>query len=153
MNDYRKIICCDFDGTMVTHAYPNIGKDIGSSIWLRKLNKLGIRIILWTMRSDNVENKQFYLSEAVNWCTANNIELFGINRNPEQTWTTSPKAYAHKYIDDAAYGIPLIYPWKERPYVDWGIVGPDLMEWASLDHDSHMLKELEDIKHAKQIND
>jgi hypothetical protein len=51
----------------------------------------------------------------------------GVNRNPEQTgWTSSPKAYAKVYIDDAALGAPLLpggYNEStediERPYIDW----------------------------------
>ena len=41
--------------------------------------------------------------------------------NPTQhTWTKSPKAYGHLYIDDAALGIPLVRGLNgEKPYVDW----------------------------------
>ena len=49
----------------------------------------------------------------------NDIELYGINENPNQSWSDSPKAYANYYLDDAAIGCPLIYPEEGRPYVDW----------------------------------
>ena len=71
------------------------------------------------MRSDT--SKGDFLKNAVSWFEENEIPLYGIQTNPSQTtWTTSPKAYAEMYIDDAALGCPLIYPGNgERPYVDW----------------------------------
>jgi hypothetical protein len=53
------------------------------------------------------------------------IPLMGVNENPSQkSWTSSPKAYAQLYIDDAALGTPLVYPESssERPYVDWAAI-------------------------------
>ena len=44
-------IAVDFDGTCVTHEYPNIGKDIGAVPVLKKLTDSGHKIILNTMRS------------------------------------------------------------------------------------------------------
>lgn len=112
------IIAIDFDGTCVTHAYPDIGDDIGAVPVIKHLVNIGHHIILFTMRS-GIE-----LTEAVKWFEDNNIPLFGINTNPEQHhWTASPKAYAHLYIDDAALGVPLIYPYGGRAYVDWKEVG------------------------------
>ena len=126
------IIGIDFDGTVVTHDFPKIGKDIGAVPVLRKLVDNGHKLILFTMRSDIDEDtsddynihKQGgkYLSEAVQWFMDNNIPLFGINENPEQrTWTTSPKPYCHIYIDDVALGCPLKYDvnLSNRPFVDW----------------------------------
>ena len=61
-----------------------------------------------------------YLDDAVNWFKENDIPLFGINTNPTQKeWTSSPKAYGHLYIDDAALGIPLIKTSFEKHYVNW----------------------------------
>ena len=112
------IIGIDFDGTCVTHDYPNIGRDIGAAPVLKKLADAGHRLILWTMRSGK------YLEEAIYWFESHDIPLFGVNKNPEQhTWTDSPKAYCNLYIDDAALGIPLRISSKEpRPYVDWNEV-------------------------------
>jgi hypothetical protein len=114
------IIAIDFDGTCVTHEFPNIGKDINAANVLKKLVNAGHKLILFTMRSDSNENK--YLTEAVNWFKENDIKLYGIQKNPQQlSWTTSPKAYAQLYIDDAALGCPLIYndKFSKRPFVDW----------------------------------
>ncbi len=62
-----------------------------------------------------------YLTDAINWFKSNDIPLYGIQKNPTQTWTTSPKAYGQLYIDDAALGCPLIYDalLSSRPYVNW----------------------------------
>ena len=40
-----------------------------------------------------------------------------------ELWTTSPKAFAHVYIDDAAYGCPLLHPpGFHRPCVNWAAI-------------------------------
>ena len=106
-------IAIDFDGTVVTHEYPKIGKDIGAIHVLKKLVENGHKLILFTMRSNNE------LIDSINWFEGNDIQLYGINTNPNQkSWTSSPKAYAQLYIDDAALGVPLCYD-DERPYVNW----------------------------------
>ncbi len=137
------IIAIDFDGTCVTHEFPLVGKDIGAVPVLKRIIANGHSLILWTMRSDIAEvfsedpdiHKVAgnYLTDAQNWFIQNDIPLWGINANPEQwKWTTSPKVYAHKYIDDAAHGCPLITPadyvfrhlppLSNRPFVDWGLL-------------------------------
>lgn len=109
------IYAIDFDGTIVTHEFPEIGSPVpGALECIRELIGQGHKIILWTMRSKET------LDDAVAYLAKEDIEIWGINENPEQTWSTSPKAYAHCYIDDAAMGCPLIYPSdKSRPFVDW----------------------------------
>lgn len=121
----------DFDGTCVTHEFPKVGRDIGAVPVLKELVQNGHQLILFTMRSDKQEvltdhyeihsKAESYLTEAVNWFKDNGIELFGIQTNPTQhSWTSSPKAYCHLYIDDAALGCPLVdAPFPERPYVNW----------------------------------
>lgn len=122
------VVCVDFDGTCVTHDYPNVGHDIGAAPILRRLVAEGHQLILWTMRCDSgVESGKFKsgLTDAVNWFKENNIPLYGIQRNPTQdNWTKSPKAYAQLYIDDAALGAPLKYDnsISDRPFIDWVIV-------------------------------
>ena len=109
-------IAVDFDGTCVTHDYPRIGKDIHAIPVLKRLVANGHKLILNTMRSGKE------LDEAVNWFKEHNIELFGVNENPTQkSWTASPKVYAHIYIDDAAFGCPLLTvpELSDRPFVNW----------------------------------
>ena len=109
-------IAVDFDGTCVTHDYPKVGKDIGAAPVLYALYRNGHNIILNTMR----DGKE--LEDAEFWFAENGINLFGSNHNPTQDrWTTSPKVYAHLYIDDAAMGCFLCYnpEISDRPYVNW----------------------------------
>jgi hypothetical protein len=130
------VIALDFDGTCVTHEFPKVGKDIGAVSVIKKLINAGHNIILYTMRSNrSIKNKTgdpsvidatgLFLDDAINWLTDNGIKLYGINENPTQKhWTTSPKAYAQLYIDDAALGIPLMFDStiSSRPFVDWNQV-------------------------------
>ncbi len=130
-------ICIDFDGTCVTHEYPEIGRSIGAESVLQELVANGHQLILFTMRSDRMVKSMFgdyeelFLTDAINWFKKNNIPLFAIQKNPDQSrWTDSPKAYAQLYIDDAALGCPLIYPEgnTERPYADWNKIRALLAE-------------------------
>jgi hypothetical protein len=114
------IIAVDFDGTCVTHAFPEIGQEIGAAPILKKLAACGHKIILWTMRSYGQKNPTV-LADAVTWFQDRDIPLWGVNMNPDQmAWSASPKAHANLYIDDLALGVPLYKPGKgARPYVDW----------------------------------
>ena len=123
-------IAVDFDGTIVDHRFPEIGKPCpGAFDWLRQLHAAGAKLILSTMRSDRPERP--YLAEAVQFCRERGVCFYGINRDPDQDgWTTSPKAYAECYIGDDALGCPL---WDNprlggRPVVDWNRVGPLAMQ-------------------------
>lgn len=135
------IIGIDFDGTCVSHAYPEIGKDIGAVPYLKRMVEKGYRLVLITMRSHpapqqsdpNLRKQGLIpisagrdtLREAVEWFERNEIPLWGINENPTQKyWTRSPKIYANIYIDDTCVCIPLKQdnP-EERPYVDWEKLG------------------------------
>lgn len=120
------IICVDFDGTVVDHRYPELGQPVPEAImWLRRLQACGAKIILYTLRSeDGVAGNT--LTEAVRYLQEQGIELYAVNNNPSQeSWTSSPKVYADLYIDDAAFGCPLIRPpGFARACVDWKKVGP-----------------------------
>jgi len=119
-------ICVDFDGTVVDHRYPYLGDPVPLAVdWLRRWAELGAKLILFTMRSNDQRTGEL-LQDAVDYYHKNNIPLYGINKNPDQdSWTNSPKAYAHLYIDDAAYGCPLIHPPTfNKPCVNWKEVGP-----------------------------
>lgn len=107
----------DFDGTVVTHEYPRVGRDIGAVPVLKRLVDSGNKLILFTMR----DSRNGTLQDAINWFKKNGIELYGVNTNPTQAdWTDSPKAHCNFYIDDAALGIPKNFDWKTgRNYVDW----------------------------------
>lgn len=124
------IIAVDFDGTICDHVFPDIGREVpGAFAWLKRFQEAGARLILWTMRSDGQRHGDT-LTQAVNFCEANGITFWGINSNPEQSsWTSSPKQYAHVYIDDAAFGCPLVVNPRAsgRDYVNWDEVGPGVL--------------------------
>lgn len=106
----------DFDGTVVTHEFPKIGKDIPHCIeTLKKITDEGGKIILITMRSGRK------LQEAVAYLSYHEIPLYGVNHNPRQDhYSKSPKIYANIYIDDAALGCPLTFSeLSDKAYVDW----------------------------------
>ena len=113
----NKVVCIDFDGTCVMHEYPKIGEDVPNAVnVLKKLNENQVKLILWTIRSGE------FLQDAVNWFIERDIEIWAVNKNPQQRfWSKSPKAYAPVYIDDAALGCPLKLPHDDisRPFADW----------------------------------
>lgn len=127
----RKIemtILVDFDGTVVTHEFPEIGKDIGAVPVLKELVANGHQLIIFTMRS-----KQGLL-DAVQWYKDNEIPLYGVNENPTQkVWTDSPKAHGNLIIDDIALGVPLLAGGlSRRPWVDWKRVREYLVDIGAI---------------------
>jgi hypothetical protein len=131
------IIAVDFDGTCVVNSFPKISDnpmdDVPyAAIVLRKLVSEGHKIILFTCRCDPptfvpantsgcglpIEQGQ-YLTDAINWFTKNKIQLWGINYNPTQTYKfASCKPFADLYIDDKAFGAPLINV-NGKPAINW----------------------------------
>ena len=108
-------IAVDFYGTCTKHDYPRVGEDtpFAESV-IKRLVKEGHRIILYTMRSGKE------LEDAEQWFIDKGIPLYGVNVEPNQhTWTASPKCDFDLTIDDKALGTPLIFPIKERAYVNW----------------------------------
>jgi hypothetical protein len=103
MIDFSGIkIAVDFDGTIVDHEYPEIGKEkLFAFLTLRELNKKGARLILWTFRAGKE------LDEAVEFCRKNGIEFYAVNKNyPEEIMneTVSRKIDADIFIDDKNLG-------------------------------------------------
>ncbi len=120
------IICVDFDGTIVDHRYPELGQPVPEAVvWLKRLQACGARLILYTMRSEEGVAGNTLLP-AVRYLQEQGVELYGVNHNPTQeSWTSSPKVYADLYIDDSAFGCPLVRPpGFARPCVDWKKIGP-----------------------------
>ena len=88
------IIAVDFDGTCVTHEYPEIGESIGAEKVLKALVENGHQLVLCTMRGHKTHEGRDLLQEAVDWFEENGIELYGVNETPFQhTWTDSPKPF------------------------------------------------------------
>ena len=116
-------IAVDFDGTVVSHEFPNVGHDIGAVPVLKELVEKGHKLILCTMRGTKGDRN--VLEEAINWFKSNGITLYGINNNPSQfRWTNSRKIFADLYIDDQALGAPIKYDpsISAKPFIDWGKV-------------------------------
>jgi hydroxymethylpyrimidine pyrophosphatase-like HAD family hydrolase len=103
MIDFANIkIAIDFDGTIVEHQYPEIGKEkLFAFQTLKELEKRGARLILWTFRTGKE------LEDAVEYCRKNGIEFYAVNKNyPEevQDESVSRKIDADIYIDDKNVG-------------------------------------------------
>ncbi len=92
------IIAVDFDGTIVKHRYPAIGKEIPFAIETLKLfQKKGHKLILWTYRAGKD------LEKAVEFCKKRGLTFYAVNNNFDGEVfdnTTSRKIYADVYIDD-----------------------------------------------------
>jgi hypothetical protein len=103
MIDFTNLkIAVDFDGTIVEHEFPKIGKEkLFAFQTLKELEKMGIKLILWTFRNGKE------LEEAVEYCRKNGIEFYAVNKNyPEEIFdeTVSRKIDADIYIDDRNIG-------------------------------------------------
>jgi hydroxymethylpyrimidine pyrophosphatase-like HAD family hydrolase len=103
MDEYMNLkIAVDFDGTIVEHDYPKIGKEkLFAFRTLKELEKQGARLILWTFRAGKE------LEEAVEYCKNNGIEFYAVNKNyPEEIMdeTISRKIDADIFIDDKNLG-------------------------------------------------
>ena len=70
------IIAIDFDGTLVEHRYPAIGKEMFFAFdTLKALKNDGHQLILWTYRHGKT------LDEAVEFCKKSGVEFYAVNCN------------------------------------------------------------------------
>ena len=103
-------IAIDFDGTIVEHKYPEIGKEILFAFeTIKALQKQKHQLILWTYRSGKE------LDDAVDYCRQNGVEFYAVNASyPEEEFDedfASRKIDADIFIDDRNIGGML--PWGE----------------------------------------
>ncbi len=95
-------IAVDFDGTIVEHEYPEIGKELLFAFQtLKEIQKQGHHLILWTYRAGKE------LDDAVEYCKKNGLVFYAVNKNyPEEVFTDSisRKIDADIYIDDKNIG-------------------------------------------------
>lgn len=97
-------IAVDFDGTIVTHEYPKIGREIPFAIeTLKMLIRDQHRLILWSVREGEL------LQEAVDWCRERGVEFWAVNKDyPEESYENnnhfSRKLKADYFIDDRNIG-------------------------------------------------
>ena len=97
------IIAIDFDGTIVEHKYPAIGKARPFAFeTLLLLQKKGHQLILWSYRSGKK------LEEAIAFCANKGIEFYAVNKSyPEEEFIdnmVSRKIHADLFIDDRNLG-------------------------------------------------
>ena len=99
------IIAVDFDGTIVEHRYPQIGREIPFAIaTLKQLQAERHLLILWSVREGKL------LEEAVEYCRMRGVEFYAVNANhpdeqvkPDMTCPCR-KVKADLYIDDLNVG-------------------------------------------------
>lgn len=110
-------IAVDFDGTIVEHTYPLIGKErLFAFKTLKELQKNGALLILWTFRTGKE------LDDAVEYCKKNGIEFYAVNSSyPGETFDNSQvsrKIDVDVFIDDKNVG----------GFPGWGEIWHMLME-------------------------
>lgn len=67
-------IAIDFDGTIVEHRYPSIGRELPfATATLKKLIEDGHKLILWSVREGDL------LQEAVDWCRERGVRFHAVN--------------------------------------------------------------------------
>ncbi len=100
------IIAVDFDGTIVEHKYPKIGKEIPFAVeTLKRIQNDHNTLILWSVREGQL------LKDAVDWCRERGLEFYAVNSNHpeeyyegEETPTSPRKLKADLFIDDRNLG-------------------------------------------------
>lgn len=98
------IIAVDFDGTLCTDRYPEIGMANEELIeYLKQRRAEGDRLILWTCRNEE------QTKEAVEWCRQWGLYFDAVNDNlpeiVEEFGCNRRKIFANEYIDDHAYPV------------------------------------------------
>ena len=123
------LIAVDFDGTIVKHEYPKIGKEIPFAIeTLKRLQREHYHLlVLWTVR----DGKE--LDEAVEFCRERGLEFYAVNRtHPEEEYEEgmSRKVNADLFIDDRSLGgLP-----------DWGVIYQMITSGKHLEPPSHEIR-------------
>jgi hypothetical protein len=105
-------IAVDFDGTIVEHKYPYIGKEIPFAIeTLKRLAEERHKLVLWTVREGRL------LDEAVAFCRERGLEFYAVNQDDQDTVPVKSNHHSRKlkvdvFIDDRNVGgLP-----------DWGMI-------------------------------
>lgn len=137
------IIAVDFDGTIVEHRYPEIGREIPfATTTLKMLTEQRHLLILWTVRHGKL------LQEAVDWCKERGVEFYAVNKNYPEEQVDNEGGYckinAELFIDDRNLGgIP-----------DWGKIYQMITEeksWDDIYNNSDANKEFPKKKRRKWL--
>ena len=115
-------IAVDFDGTIVEHRYPELGREIPFAVeTLKKLQEEHHLLILWSVREGRL------LDEAIEWCKARGLEFYATNKDFPEEDESKNKHYSRKlkadmFIDDRNVGgLP-----------DWGTIYKIIREKKTL---------------------
>ena len=97
----NKVIAVDFDGTIVTDKFPEIGEPNQDLVkWLKDYRLNGGKLILWTSRNGDA------LPKAVDFCKSLGLEFDAVNENlkeVQEKWNgDTRKVLADYYLDDKA---------------------------------------------------
>lgn len=119
MDIRQTTLAIDFDGTIVEHDYPNIGKlRKGAIEYINKLHEDGFYIIIWTVRDgQDQENAENFLKEnsihydKINENSDSFIEHLGKDPRFGVEYEEPRKICANIYIDDRNLGG--IDEWKD----------------------------------------
>lgn len=107
-------IAVDFDGTIVEHKYPEIGKERPfATATLRKLTEEGHKLIMWSVREGKL------LDDAIKWCSERGVHFYAANADLDEdpgdyqgSKHFSRKLKVDLFIDDRNVGgLP-----------DWGVI-------------------------------
>ena len=127
------VIAVDFDGTIVEHRYPSIGKELPFAIeTLCRLSEEGHRLILWTVREGEL------LDQAVEFCRSRGLEFYAVNcdypeEKKERNSHFTRKLKADIWIDDRNLG--------------------GLPDWGTIYEMVHHRLTYEDLMRRYEIND
>lgn len=135
-------IAVDFDGTIVEHEYPRIGKPIPFAIeTLLQMQKDGHTLIMWSVRDGDL------LQEAIDYCAKRGLVFYAANKNhpEEDPAKASRKLAVDLFIDDRNLGgIP-----------DWGVIYNTLKAMESgqrTSFESIMMSTDEDRRYRRKKN-
>ena len=100
------VISVDFDGTIVEHRYPAIGKELPfATSTLRRFMEEGHKLVLFSVREGEL------LEEAVKWCEERGVRFYAVNADIDEDacdhqgtkhWSRTLKADV--FIDDRNVG-------------------------------------------------
>lgn len=97
----------DFDGTVVEHRFPEIGKEVEGAVQtMKQLQAAGHEIIIWTCRCEP------YLGPMTAWLKERGFTPDAVNSNVAHSKAFGvPKVLADVYVDDKSF--PPFTNWYE----------------------------------------
>lgn len=128
-----RTIYIDFDGTIVEHKFPEIGKPVPHAFEvIRKLKAKGHDLVLNTMRSEIWSG----INEVLDYCKENGCEFeyWSTNKRQPINWSLSMASKTGNiYIDDETTAIPLMPTSNGNGWmVDWKEVESRLLNHGIL---------------------